>query len=314
MLIAEGKKQGRYYTPDPHPEAGHFYRSDHFSFAKVGVPAISFGDGNDLVNGGIARGEALEQGICRQALPPAERRMVAELGLHRHGRGRPAAAQSSAATSPIRATGRTGARTANSARRAIDRQRPSAAHAPAPPRRDAAEEGRARMSETLEPALPDHLDEQAERLMHRLCDAELTVATAESCTGGMLAALLTDIEGAGHGFDRGFVTYTKEAKTDLLGIAPDMLDHNEAVSEAVARAMAEGALDAVQADIAIGVTGFAGPAGRRCEEGLVHFALARRGRTHVHRVEHFGAIGRGAVRVKSLKVMLEMLEQALGEA
>ena len=61
MLIAEGKKQGRYYSPDPHPEAGHFYRSDHFSFAKVGVPAISFGDGNDLVNGGIARGEALSK-------------------------------------------------------------------------------------------------------------------------------------------------------------------------------------------------------------------------------------------------------------
>jgi Zn-dependent M28 family amino/carboxypeptidase len=61
MLIAEGKKQGRYYSPDPHPEAGYFYRSDHFSFAKVGVPAISFGDGNDLVNGGIARGEALSK-------------------------------------------------------------------------------------------------------------------------------------------------------------------------------------------------------------------------------------------------------------
>ena len=59
MLVAEGKKQGRYYSPDPHPEAGHFYRSDHFSFAKVGVPAISFGDGNDLVNGGVERGEAL---------------------------------------------------------------------------------------------------------------------------------------------------------------------------------------------------------------------------------------------------------------
>jgi len=59
MLIAQGKKQGRYYSPDPHPEAGHFYRSDHFSFAKVGVPAISFGDGNDLVKGGTARGEAL---------------------------------------------------------------------------------------------------------------------------------------------------------------------------------------------------------------------------------------------------------------
>jgi Zn-dependent M28 family amino/carboxypeptidase len=61
MLIAEAKKQGRYYSPDPHPEAGHFYRSDHFSFAKVGVPAISFGDGNDLVNGGVARGEALSK-------------------------------------------------------------------------------------------------------------------------------------------------------------------------------------------------------------------------------------------------------------
>jgi Zn-dependent M28 family amino/carboxypeptidase len=61
LLVAEGKKQGRYYSPDPHPEAGHFYRSDHFSFAKVGVPAISFGEGNDLVNGGIARGEALEK-------------------------------------------------------------------------------------------------------------------------------------------------------------------------------------------------------------------------------------------------------------
>src|SRR5690349_6404595 len=76
---------------------------------------------------------------------------------------------------------------------------------------------RARLSETLEPALPDTLDEQAERLMRRLCDKGLTIAAAESCTGGMLAALLTDIEGAGHGFERGFVTYTKEAKTELLG-------------------------------------------------------------------------------------------------
>jgi nicotinamide-nucleotide amidase len=169
------------------------------------------------------------------------------------------------------------------------------------------------LSETLEPALPDHLDEQAERLMRHLCDAELTVATAESCTGGMLAALLTDIEGAGHGFDRGFVTYTKQAKTDLLGIDPDVLEHNEAVSEVVARAMAEGALDRSEADIALGVTGFAGPAGPKCEEGLVHFALARRGGETRHREEHFGAVGRGAVRVKSLKVMLEMLEQALAQ-
>ena len=167
------------------------------------------------------------------------------------------------------------------------------------------------MSETLEPALPDHVDEQAERLMHRLCDKGLAVATAESCTGGMLAALLTDIEGAGHGFDRGFVTYSEQAKTDLLGIDPELLRHNEAVSEAVARAMAEGALARSKATIALGVTGFAGPAGADHEEGLVHFALAVRAKPTNHRVEHFGSIGRGPVRVKSLRVLLEMLESAL---
>lgn len=170
------------------------------------------------------------------------------------------------------------------------------------------------MSETLQPALPKALDERAERLMRRLCDKGWTVATAESCTGGMMAALLTDIEGAGHGFDRGFVTYTKEAKTDLLGIEPDVLERNEAVSEPVARAMAEGALSRSSADVAIGVTGFAGPAGDGCEEGLVHFALASRTARPQHRVEHFGAIGRGPVRVKAIETMLEMLEQAVEEA
>jgi nicotinamide-nucleotide amidase len=169
------------------------------------------------------------------------------------------------------------------------------------------------MSETLEPAIPDHLDAQAERLMRRLCERELTVATAESCTGGMLAALLTDIEGAGHGFDRGFVTYEKKAKTDLLGISPALLDQNDAVSEAVARAMAEGALNRSEADLALGVTGFAGPAAQGCEEGLVHMALARRGGRTMHRVGHFGAIGRGPIRLKSIEVMLDMLEQALDE-
>ena len=169
------------------------------------------------------------------------------------------------------------------------------------------------MSETLEAALPDHLDDQAERLMHALCDRKLRIATAESCTGGMLAALLTDIEGASHGFERGFIAYTEESKTELLGIDPDLLKKNEAVSKVVARAMAEGALARSQADIAIGVTGFAGPAGKH-EQGLVHIALARRGRRTTHREEHFGAIGRGPVRVKSLKVMLDMLEQALEQA
>lgn len=147
--------------------------------------------------------------------------------------------------------------------------------------------------------------------MRRLCDLKLTIATAESCTGGMLAALLTDIEGAGHGFDRGFVTYGSEAKTHLLGISPALVGHNQAVSEAVAKAMAEGALKRSKADIALGVTGFAGPAGKGNEEGLVHMALARGDGRTMHRVGHFGPIGRGPIRVKSLKAMLEMLEEAL---
>ena len=167
------------------------------------------------------------------------------------------------------------------------------------------------MSETLEPALPKDLDERAERLMHAICDRDWTVATAESCTGGMLAALLTDIEGASHGFERGFVTYSMHAKTELLGIDREVLENNEAVSEPVARAMAEGALDRSSADITLGVTGFAGPAGEGCEEGLVHIALARRGGANVHREEHFGKAGRGPVRIMALRSMLDMLEEAI---
>lgn len=167
------------------------------------------------------------------------------------------------------------------------------------------------MSETLEPALPDHLDEQAERLMHALCDQKLSIVTAESCTGGMLAALLTDIEGAGHGFERGFVTYTNESKSELLGIEPSLLEQNDAVSEVVARSMAEGALKRSHADMAVGITGFAGPAAPGQEEGLVHFALARRSRRTVHVERHFGAKGRGTIRVESLKTALEMLEEVL---
>ena len=170
------------------------------------------------------------------------------------------------------------------------------------------------MSETLEPALPDHLDGQAERLMHAICDRGLKIATAESCTGGMFAALMTDIEGCGHGFDRGFVTYSNEAKHELLGIDRHLLDRNDGVSEATARAMAEGALHRSKADVAIAVTGFAGPGGPGQEEGLVHFALARRDRPTVHREEHFGAAGRGPVRLNSLKAMLEMLERSLEQA
>ena len=150
--------------------------------------------------------------------------------------------------------------------------------------------------------------------MRRLCDLELRVASAESCTGGLFASLLTDIEGAGHGFDRGFVTYDENAKQEMLGLPPEMTERNSAVTAAVAKAMAQGALENSQADIALSVTGFAGPAGDDQEEGLVHFACARRGEPPVTREEHFGAIGRGPVRIAALGVMLEMLEEALEKA
>ncbi len=170
------------------------------------------------------------------------------------------------------------------------------------------------MSETLAAALPDELDRKAEELMKRVCAADLKVATAESCTGGLLASLLTDVEGAGHGFDRGFVTYEAQAKQDLLGLTPEMTGRNQAVTAAVARAMAEGALQNSRADLALSITGFAGPAGDEGEEGLCHFGCARRGRPTMLREEHFGAIGRGPVRIKAIRVMLEMLEQAVGRA
>ena len=170
------------------------------------------------------------------------------------------------------------------------------------------------MSETLEPALPSELDRKAEEAMRRLCEKQLTVATAESCTGGLLASLLTDIEGCGHGFDRGFVTYAGEAKQELLGVPSDIVDCNDAVNEDVARAMAEGALDRCKADIALSVTGFAGPSADQHEEGLVFMACARRGGSTCVEERHFGAIGRGPVRIEALKVMVDMMMRAIDEA
>ena len=170
------------------------------------------------------------------------------------------------------------------------------------------------MSETLEPALPEELDRQAVRAMRELCDKELTVATAESCTGGLLASLLTDIEGSGHGFDRGFVTYAVEAKQELLGLPAEMVECNEAVNADAAKAMAEGALARCKADIALSVTGFAGPSKDEHEEGLVYMACARRGGSTTVEERHFGPIGRGPVRIEALKVLIDMLRQAVAEA
>lgn len=106
----------------------------------------------------------------------------------------------------------------------------------------------------------------------------LLLATAESCTGGLIAAVITSIAGCSSVFERGFVTYSNAAKTELLGVPADMIEEHGAVSEPVARAMAEGALLRSHADIAVSVTGIAGPDGGSAEKpvGLVHFACARR--------------------------------------
>jgi nicotinamide-nucleotide amidase len=167
------------------------------------------------------------------------------------------------------------------------------------------------MTETLSPVLPDEVDRCARKLLERACDRDVSIATAESCTGGLLASLLTDVEGASHAFERGFVVYTNEAKAEMLGIPLALIEDAGAVSEVVARAMAEGALEASGADIALSTTGFAGRGAPEDEPGLVHFGCARRGGPILHREEHFGDIGRGPVRVECLRVALEMLEEAL---
>jgi nicotinamide-nucleotide amidase len=170
---------------------------------------------------------------------------------------------------------------------------------------------RAQNAETLDSALPPELDQHACRVLDRAHDRDIKVATAESCTGGLLAALLTDVRGRGHVFDRGFVTYTDESKAELLGIPINVIEQNNAVSRTVALAMAEGALNRSNADVAVSITGFAGPGGEDDEEGLVHFGCARRDGTRCHREEHFGAIGRGGVRIAALEVALAMVEEAL---
>ena len=171
------------------------------------------------------------------------------------------------------------------------------------------------MTETLDPALPPEVEERAHRVLERACERELTLTTAESCTGGLLAALLTDIPGVSHAFERGFVAYSKQAKCDLLDIERDKVEICGAVSKVIAEEMARGALNRSKADIALSITGYAGPPGKDedGEEGLVHFGCARRNGAIAHREEHFGAIGRQGVRIASLEVALEMIEEALDE-
>jgi nicotinamide-nucleotide amidase len=157
----------------------------------------------------------------------------------------------------------------------------------------------------------EQLEQEAARVLHRVNDADLSVVTAESCTGGLLASLLTDIEGLSGAFERGFVVYSEKAKCELLGLEQRMIDRCGAVSAITAEGMARGALDHSHADVAVAITGFAGPGGEGDEEGLVYLAGMRRGRDPVIREEHFGTIGREAVRLATVKAALEMLDAAV---
>ena len=168
------------------------------------------------------------------------------------------------------------------------------------------------MAEALDPAIPRRVDDLACEVLELACDQELKLVTAESCTGGLLASLLTDIPGLSHAFERGFVTYSNDAKRELLGVSDDLLASPGPVSEPVARAMAEGALAASQGHVALSITGFAEKDPESGQPGgLVHFALARTGEATVHREERYGEIGRAKVRVKSLQTALEMMKEVL---
>ncbi len=162
----------------------------------------------------------------------------------------------------------------------------------------------------------------AEHVLQKARGLGLMIATAESCTGGLVAAALTSIAGSSDVFDRGFVTYSNEAKVEMLGVDPALIEEHGAVSEQVAVAMAACALKSSRAKISVSVTGIAGPGGGSAEKpvGLVHFAAAKlTGRdgdkvefVAVHKEKRFGDIGRAEVRAKSVETALRLLLEAAG--
>ncbi|KQQ89880.1 CinA family protein [Aureimonas sp. Leaf324] len=152
----------------------------------------------------------------------------------------------------------------------------------------------------------------ARRVVEKALAQSLTIATAESCTGGLVSAAITDIAGSSAVFGTGFVTYSNAAKARLLKVPTDRLERFGAVSREVAEAMAEGARSEAGCDIAVSITGIAGPGGGTDLKpvGLVHFACASKlGTVHVER--RFGALGRSAVREASAATALELVEEAL---
>lgn len=160
---------------------------------------------------------------------------------------------------------------------------------------------------------PSDLVDEARQLLVTLRERGLMLVTAESCTGGLISALLTEIPGSSDVVERGYVTYSNAAKASCLGIDPEVIATNGAVSEVVARAMAAGALANSEADVAVSVTGVAGPGGGSAEKpvGLVHFAAARRGQPLLHLERRFGDLGRSAIRLESVRTALDLVKAAV---
>jgi len=159
----------------------------------------------------------------------------------------------------------------------------------------------------------DDLIMNAQLLLADLEERRLKLATAESCTGGLIAGLLTEIPGSSAVVERGFIVYSNRAKQDMLGVPGDLIADAGAVSEPVARAMAEGALRESRANIAVAVTGVAGPGGGTALKpvGLVHLACARENRSILHVAERFGDIGRSAIRLRTVETALAMIRQQI---
>jgi nicotinamide-nucleotide amidase len=153
------------------------------------------------------------------------------------------------------------------------------------------------------------LVERTSALIDLCRSRKLMLATAESCTGGLIASLITSVSGSSDVFEAGFVTYSNAAKTNMIGVPVGLITSAGAVSEQVARAMAAGALTHSGADLAVAVTGIAGPGGGSSAKpvGLVHCAVACRSGASSHRRLQLGDIGREAVRLATVEVAIEML-------
>ncbi|HEY1073005.1 CinA family protein [Brevundimonas sp.] len=160
---------------------------------------------------------------------------------------------------------------------------------------------------------PEDIQVTADAVIRAAIKAGVMVATAESCTGGLVSGALTAVAGSSAVLDRGFVTYSNEAKAELLGVSEGLLMQFGAVSEPVARAMALGAVDHSRASASVSITGVAGPGGGSAEKpvGLVHFAAVGPKGAVVHVERRFGDIGREAVRLESVRVALALLLDAV---